>query len=244
APEFTAPDAAAYEPPAAPGFAAPAAPAAPGAPAYAAPTAGNPAYMAPAYAAPAYAAAPQGPKSTSVLGFVGLGLAVLGTILACIPTLYTTIPGLVVLFAALVISIIALFKKGTQKWPGITGAALSVVGGIIGAIVLAVVLLVSAATAMVRDLPSSFPDPISTDLFESMDRPEPEMITAGYMLLVMGQDGFEQYTEPGVAACIGENLYDSDLSDATLWDIATGQSVDDADVQQAFTEAEDACLMQ
>lgn len=239
APAFAAP---VYEAPAAPAYAPPASPVAP---AYAAPTAGNPAYMAPAYAAPAYAAAaPQGPKTVSVLGFIGLGLAVLGTILSCIPTLFTVIPGLVVLFAALVISIIALFKKGAQKWPGITGAALSVVGGIIGGIVLAVVLLISAATAIVQDLPSSFPTPLSTDAFESMDRPSPEMITAGYTLLALGQDGLEQYTEPDVAACIGQHLYDSDLSDEALWDLSIGQAGDDADVQQAVTEAEDACLTQ
>lgn len=250
APAYEAPAAPSYDPPVAPVYEAPTAPAyappvSPAAPAYAAPTAGNPAYMASAYAAPAYAAAaPQAPKSVSVLGFVGLGLAVLGTVLCCIPTLYTVIPGLVVLFAALVISIIALFRKGTQKWPGITGAALSVVGGIIGGIVLVVVLLISAANAMVQELPSSLPTPMSTDTFESMGRPAPEMIAAGYTLIALSQDGVEQYTEPDVAACIGEHLYDSDLSDEALWDVAIGRSVDDADVQQAITAAEDACLTQ
>lgn len=244
APEFAAPAAQAYEPPVAPDFAASAAPAAP---AYAAPAAGNPAYMAPAYAAPAYAAAPQGPKSTSVLGFVGLGLAVLGTILACIPMLFTVIPGLVVLFAGLVISIISLFKKGAQKRPGITGAALAVVGGIIGGIVLVVMLLVSTVTAISEELPSGFPTPMPSDLSEMMGRPAPEMITAGFLMLVSDQEDIGQYTQPDVAACIGQHLYDSDLTDETLWNIATGTPVDDAvydDVQQAADAAGDACLTQ
>src|SRR5690606_26514389 len=110
----------------------------------------------------------------------------------------------------------------------ITGAALAVVGGIIGGIVLVVMLLVSTVTAISEELPSSFPTPMSSDLSEMMGRPAPEMITAGFLMLVSDQEDIGQYTQPDVATCIGQHLYDSDLTDETLWNIATGTPVDDA----------------
>ncbi|HTN54610.1 MAG TPA: DUF2510 domain-containing protein, partial [Microbacterium sp.] len=243
-------DSTAYAPPTAPAYAAPesANPAYAADPAYTAPAYTAPAYTAPAYAESTYVPAAQEPRATPVLGFVGLGLAVLGTILACIPTLFTLIPGLVILFAALVISVIAVFRKNTRKWPAITGIALSVVGGIIGIIVTAVVAFFTTFGAVVDGLPSSWPTPMTSDgPSDDLDRPLPEQIAAGYLLLVSDQEDIEQYIQPGVAACIGEHLYESDLSDETLWDIATGTPVDDdvyPEVQQAADDAADACITQ
>jgi hypothetical protein len=215
------------------------------APAYTAPAYTAPAYTAPADTAPAYATVPEEPKTVSVLGFVGFGLAVLGTILACIPIWFTLIPGLVILFAALVISTIAVFRKNTRKWPAITGIALSVVGGIIGIAVAIIMLFVTTMTAVVTNLPTTFPTPMSTDdPGAQAGRPLPEQITAGFLLLVADQEDIEAYTEPGVAACIGEHLYDSALSDEILWDIATATPLDDEAlpaVEQASNDAADAC---
>ncbi|BDZ39591.1 DUF2510 domain-containing protein [Microbacterium suwonense] len=88
------------------------------------PGAQSPAAGYPQQAAPA----PSGPRLTPTLGYIGLGLAVLGTILACIPMAITFVIGLLVLLAGFVVSLIAVFKKNTIKWPSITGIVLSIVG--------------------------------------------------------------------------------------------------------------------
>lgn len=231
----------AYEPPA---YAPPSSPTG-----YAAPAAANPAYLAPAYSAPAYSAAPPAPKSHSVLGFVGLGLAALGLVLACIPTSVTLFSALAVLLAGLVLSIVAVSRKGTRKWPAITGIIVAVVGGIIGIIVAVGLLIVSTMNAVVSEVATAWPTPMTSQQpgDTSADRPLPAQITAGFLLLVAGQEDIERYTEPGAAACIGQHLYDSDLSDEALQAIASGQPVPDDvyfDVQQASDEAADACVTQ
>lgn len=68
-----------------------------------------------------------------ILGYVGLGSAVVGTILACIPL--TFILGVIVLVASFVVSLIGLFIKNTVKWPSIVGIILSVIGGAIGTVI-------------------------------------------------------------------------------------------------------------
>ena len=192
----------------------------------AAPAAGSDAYAAPAYApvAPASTAPTQAPT----LGFIGLGLAVLGTILACIPSFVTFGIGSFVLLAAFVVSLIAVFKRGTVKWPSIVGIALSIIGGIIGAIVLTITIATALANIPVPDLPtapSSSPadepsDPPATG--DSEGRPSPEAIGDGWKIS-LNAGGFHQYDDnPEFFACIGEYLYDSDLSDEVLSDIAQG----------------------
>lgn len=97
---------------------------------------------------PGQAPAPVGPKKTSVLGLVGLGIAALGLILAFVPL---TLPFAWVLLAAgFIVSLISLFLKGT-KWPGITGLGVSVLGGIV-AIVVSILFVVSVANN-VRPVP-------------------------------------------------------------------------------------------
>lgn len=192
----------------------------------AAPAAGSDAYAAPAYApvAPASTAPTQAPT----LGFIGLGLAVLGTILACIPSFVTFGIGSFVLLAAFVVSLIAVFKRGTVKWPSIVGIALSVVGGIVGIVVL---LFTIAATAIANipdpptDLPTSATstqpsDPPATG--DSEGRPSPEAIGEGYKVLI-NAGGYHQYDDnPEFFTCIGEHFYDSDVSDEVLRDLAQG----------------------
>lgn len=138
-------------------------------------SASAPAYSAPAYpgstpgypgaysAAPSDLAgapygqpAPEDPKKLSVLGLVGLGLAVLGTILVFIPVVGFV--GFILLAAAFVVSIISLFLKG-RKWPGIAGLVLSVVGTIIG-VVMSFIYLFAFAQGVSEEidrLPSSSP---------------------------------------------------------------------------------------
>lgn len=102
-----------------------------------------------AYGAPVAAA----PKKLSVLGIVGLGLAVLGTILACIPVI--SLFGWILLPAGFIVSLISLFLKGT-KWPGITGLAVSVLGTIIAAI-MGLVFWGLLFASQVDTLPETFP---------------------------------------------------------------------------------------
>lgn len=179
--------------------------------------------------APMVAPASTGPVSP-VLGFVGFGLAVLGTVLACIPAVFGF--GLVVLVAAFIVSLIAVFKKNAAKWPSITGMVLSVVGGVVGTIVLVVTL---AAAFVASDGPILGPDaPPATSSAQPSDppatdpggeRPSPEAIGEGLAILVRA-GGITTYDDmPDFYPCAGQILHDSDISDESLQLIADGQDV-------------------
>ncbi|MFD5213698.1 DUF2510 domain-containing protein [Microbacterium sp. NPDC058345] len=182
--------------------------------------------------ASASATAPEAAKPAPTLGFVGLGLAVLGTILACIPSVATFVIGIVVLLAAFVVSLIAVFKKNTKKWPSIVGIALSIVGGVIGAIVFSAVLFVSLVDNAISQMPTDFPTsatseqpsgPPSSD--EGEGRPTPEAIGAGYLAAIQAGGITDFDDEPEFIACMGQYFYDSDLSDDALWLLVEGQDV-------------------
>lgn len=119
---------------------------------------------APAYGSPgAYPVAapsrPASPAGLSVLGLVGLGLAVLGTVLACIPLSWIALIGWLMLFGGFVTSIVSLFLKG-RKWPGITGLIVSILGAVVAAILAVVFGLLFAFSAVseeIRDLPTAPP---------------------------------------------------------------------------------------
>lgn len=67
-----------------------------------------------------------------MLGYVGLGLAALGTVLAFFPATFAV--ALAVLFAAFVVSLIGIFKKNAPKWPSIVGMILPPVSAVAGSI--------------------------------------------------------------------------------------------------------------
>lgn len=229
----------AYAPPAAPGYADVNATAAyPGA--YQAPAAGQ------AYGA--YAPAePAGPKKTPVLGFVGLGLAIVGTILACIPV--TFIFGAFVLFAAFVVSLIAVFLKNTKKWPSITGLALSVVGGIVGTIIFTVAVLFAVGEA-VDSLPSSAPtsdsgssvpdetdDPDDSGTTGGEGRPSTAEVTAGFVEIIEAMGLTSDDLTDEQITCYAEYFIASDIPDETLWVIASGEdALADMDALGEFSE--------
>ncbi|MBW8762709.1 MAG: hypothetical protein JF592_09020 [Microbacterium sp.] len=96
-----------------------------------------------------------------VLGFVGLGLAVLGTVLACVPAVFGV--GVVVLLAGFVVSLVGLFRKGAVKWPSVVGMIVAVVGGAIGTVVLVVSLLANLAGPVDPIIPTDTPSTTSTD---------------------------------------------------------------------------------
>jgi len=177
--------------------------------------------------APAVSASTTAPA----LGFVGLGLAALGTIVACIPTVPTFVIGILVLVAAFVVSLIAVFKKNTKKWPSIVGIVLSIAGGVIGAIVFSAVLFFSLVGDAVPQSPQG-PAPMSSASpsnapsdEEGEGRPSPEAIADGYVRGLAGEPGIEEYTTPDVAACIGQYFYDSEVSDALLQSVAAGEVI-------------------
>jgi len=129
-------------------------------------------------------------QGAPVLGFVGLGLAVLGTVLACIPAVFGI--GVVVLVAAFVVSFIGLFRKGAAKWPSIVGMILSVVGGVVGAVVVVVPLLASVQGPAVppTDVPTSASpeEPSeSPSAGTSEGRPSPEEIAEGFKALAQAE---------------------------------------------------------
>lgn len=189
------------------------------------------------------------PKLTPTLGFIGLGLAVFGTILACIPTVVTFVIGLVVLLGALVVSLIAVFKKNTKKWPSIVGIVLSVVGGVIGVTVFSVVLFVSLVSSAGQNLPTSVPSPSvseqPSDAPES--RPSPEALGEGAKTL-LHEGGMTMYDDtPGFYLCMGQFFYESELSDEDLQLVADGLDITGPDRElaiQVATEAAVACAPQ
>lgn len=77
----------------------------------------------------------------NVLGWVALGVAVVGFIFACIPG--ALILGWVLLPIGFILGIVALFLKGNEKWQGITAIIVAVVGTIIGVIVFFAVVATS-----------------------------------------------------------------------------------------------------
>lgn len=184
------------------------------------------------FAQPAPAAQPEPARSVSVLGIVGLGLAVLGTILVLIPVIVVFVVGSVLLLAALIVSIIALFRKGTQKWPGIAGIVLAVIGGIAGAVVFTITLFVTFVGSAIEHLPTD-PPPSSLGSEPSGEptdpttasRPSPEEIADGYVEGLAGEAGLEEFTTPEAAECIGEYFYDSDVSDELLQKVAAGEVI-------------------
>ncbi|MDT0156132.1 DUF2510 domain-containing protein [Microbacterium sp. ARD32] len=201
-----------------------------------------PAYAAAGYSAPAAPVQTTAPvRRTAVLGFIGLGLAVVGTVLACIPNVLTFAIACVVLLAAFVVSLIAVFQKGTAKWPSITGMALAVVGGIIGIVVLVVTLATAIAKIPMPPLPTDFPsspgieqpsDPPADG--QSDGRPSPEEIAHGVEQLAH-EGGVTDYDDkPDFYPCVGQYLYDSDLSDEALRATAAGEDLDGAEREKAI----------
>lgn len=108
-------------------------------------------------------------KTRPVLGFIGLGLAVVGTVLAFFP--FTFAVALVILFAAFVVSLIGLFKKHTVKWPAITGMVLPPIGAVAGLVVVLAVIANGLA-----DDPSveAGPDATATSAPDAESPTEPE----------------------------------------------------------------------
>ncbi|AZH79133.1 hypothetical protein CSX12_12090 [Microbacterium sp. Y-01] len=224
-------------------------------------SASAPAYSAPAYpgstpgypgaysAAPSDLAgapygqpAPEDPKKLSVLGLVGLGLAVLGTILVFIPVVGFV--GFILLAAAFVVSIISLFLKG-RKWPGIAGLVLSVVGTIIG-VVMSFIYLFAFAQGVSEEidrLPSSSPSieasaPAETTGPDDVDqgvRPTAAEVAQG-LTAIFATTGAEGYTEAQIA-CIADMFVASDLDNATLRTIAESDgTLTDVDAAYGFAE--------
>lgn len=198
--------------------------------------------------------APEDPKKLSVLGLVGLGLAVLGTILVFIPVVGFV--GFILLAAAFVVSIISLFLKG-RKWPGIAGLVLSVVGTIIG-VVMSFIYLFAFAQGVSEEidrLPSSSPSieasaPAETTGPDDVDqgvRPTSAEVAQG-LTAILTSTGDPGYTEAQIA-CIADMFVASDLDNATLRTIAESDgTLTDVDAAYGFaevlgdTEALAACL--
>lgn len=179
----------------------------------------------------AYSAPDAGPRKTAVLGYIGLGLAVVGGIIACIPNLVTFLIGSFLLFGAFVVSIIALFIKNTAKWPGIVGLILSIVMGVVATVVLSVTLFASIASdswdssydPYPSDEPYSSEEPYteeSTAPDATGERPTADEVALGLEQIMLQQQEME-YPE-GMLLCLGEELVASDMSDASLQQIADG----------------------
>ena len=229
-PDSSQPATTSFAAPAAPPYGAPTAPQYPGS-ASAQPTGGYPGSYTPSAggypAADPYAvSAPAEPKKVSILGLVGLGLSVIGTILVFIPVV--GLIGFFVLAAGFIVSLISVFLKG-KKWPGITGLILAVVGTIIGVIMSFVYLFAfaqgvseeyngpsSSATAEATPAPedSATPD----DGTVSGTRPTAEEVAVG-LTAIFNTTAGDAYTDAQML-CFADAFVVSDLSDETLRAIA------------------------
>lgn len=201
------------------------------------------------------ASAPTG-RAAPVLGFVGLGLAAVGTILACIPmTFLFFLIGVILLLAGLVVSTIGLFTKNAAKWPSIAGMILSVVGGVVGTVVILVTLTVGLASAVDPDGSSSQAPTTSSPQVEeqpsddsgatpSATRMPPEEIAVKLRQLLLDGgvgDGYERM--PDFYPCASEFLYNSDISDETLRIAVEGGDGDDIPADEydiAYAAVQDA----
>ncbi|MEV7607886.1 DUF2510 domain-containing protein [Microbacterium sp. NPDC089320] len=115
------------------------------------------------------AVSPRGATTLSVLGMIGLGVAVLGVVLACIPPI--SVAGWVLLGAGFVLSLISLFLRGA-KWPGAVGMVVAVLGGIVA---VAVVLLTLGSAGLTATAPTAAATPEasqSTDPDDTAAAPE------------------------------------------------------------------------
>ena len=198
---------------------------------------------APASAAPVTSAPAASGSVSPVLGFVGLGLAVLGTVLACVPVVFGV--GVVVLLAGFVVSLVGLFRKGAVKWPSIVGMIVAVVGGAIGTVVLVVSLLANLAGPVDPTIPTDTPSTTSTEsptTGTSEERPSPEEIADGFAAGVRA-GGVTDYDDmPDFYPCVGRFLYDSDLSDETLQVIAAGETVTGSEREAVIQASYEATL--
>ncbi|WP_430592110.1 DUF2510 domain-containing protein [Humidisolicoccus flavus] len=186
-------------------------------------------------------------RVSPVLGFIGLGLAGLGTIVACIPA--TFLIGVIVLIAGLVLSLVGLFTKNAAKWPSIAGIVLSLVGGAIGTVIVLFAAVLNLAGSIEPVLPVVTPtssetaQPSAPVVPEpSGARPSPEEIAVGLQQLAQ-EGGVTSYDDqPEFFACMGQFFYDSELSDEALQTAANGEDVLGAERELAIEVATEAAL--
>lgn len=105
-----------------------------------------PAAPAPAPAPVPGAPAPAAKPERNILGFVALGLAVVGFIFACVPG--ALIIGWILLPVGFILGLVSIFFKGKAKWPSITAIVVSVVGTIVGVIVFLSVAALAVSDAL------------------------------------------------------------------------------------------------
>nr|WP_314845693.1 hypothetical protein [uncultured Microbacterium sp.] len=170
----------------------------------------------------------------------------------------TFVIGLVVLFAAFVVSLVGVFKKNAAKWPSIVGMILSILGGVIGTVVTLVIVAVSLAGPIDPATPTGVPSPTATEQSSESPvspqpsdsqageagegRPSPEEIATlyGQMFRDGGNTNYDDM--PEFWPCMGQQLYDSDISDESLWLIIRGQEPLPAESTSAGEEIVEAGL--
>lgn len=195
-------------------------------------------YPAQGSAAPFGAHAPTQPKpKLSVLGIIGLGLAVIGLVLSCFPSI--AIAGWVLLGVGFVASLVSVFLRGT-KWPGSVGIAVSVLGAVVA---IAVMLLSLGVGAPGSITPTSSPGSSSSDgeepdesAAEGTERVYINDLEVGHCLpLVEWED--EVYDLP-VVPC------DQPHTDEVyfIFDAPDGEFPGDAELQTIATERCDAAF--
>lgn len=173
-------------------------------------------------------------KRVGVLGWIALGITVVGAIVSWIPWIMGF--GWILLFVGLVLSIVTLFLKGA-KWPGIVGIVLAVVAGVVSGIVLLTIFLGYSAQHPgefgIGTSPVATPDAASepsTAPSSATERPSAQEVADGFLVIMDAAGVADKYT-PEQALCVGQHLVDSDVSTESLINVAHGK-----DIQSDATE--------
>lgn len=153
------------------------------------------------YAAPQHST-PLIPQKLSVVGLIGLGLAVLGAVVVCIPS--TVIVGGAMLGLGFVASLVSLFLTG-KKWPGIVGLILSVVAGFTAIVVALVLTLVGT----VERYAPEFADASASDTDSDSDSDRDREVVEGELGSAVTITQYVGTAEVTLTSATWSNAYDA-----------------------------------
>ncbi|MFK4762906.1 DUF2510 domain-containing protein [Microbacterium sp. ZW T5_45] len=185
-------------------------------------------------------------RNASAVGIFGLGLAGFGTVIGSLESSY--IAGIVALIVGFVMSLVGLFMRNTSKWPALAGLLLSILGAAFATVVVFGIGFLNLGEP-IGGSDISIPAPAiqateQPSIAPAGSQPSPEEIAVGTAALARA-DGITCYDDmPEFYPCVGQQLFESEISDESLRLVADGQDVTGAEreaVGVAVIEAAAVC---